>query len=1110
MIRVLPSPALRETWIQDKARPAPPAGTAISGQYANVGTATGTPPGNLPAISDTDPSHYFGSNASIVVLKKTNGQDADTPPGPYLPVGSSVAWTYLVSNEGNVALNSIQVSDNKGVTVSCPKSSLAPAESMTCTGSGTAVAGQYANLANVTGTPPLGAIVNDTDPSHYFGAQPGLNLVKKTNGQDANSTPGVYIKTGDPVTWSYEVMNTGNVPLTIVRVKDDNGTPGDPADDVTVCVISSLSVSANSTCTRLGSAVAGQYSNIGTATGTPPGGLPDVSDTDPSHYFGASPSLALVKQTNGQDANTSPGPYLPAGSQVTWAYQLINNGNVTLTNLVVKDDAGTPGNPSDDYTICNFASLAPDATQSCTKQLPAIAGQYANIGSVIASAPVGPSVTASDPSHYFGTTLSITLIKKVNGADANTTPGPYILVGELVNWAYEVSNGSNVPLSLVRVTDDNGTPTILTDDKLVCTIPTLAAGAAQTCTTTSTAQANQYTNIGKVTGTPPGGLADISDTDPASYFGAAPSILLVKKTNGQDANAPPGPNVMQGNAVSWTYVVNNNGNVPLSSVNVTDNKGVAVSCPGSSLPVGQSLTCNASGSAQPGQYANLGTATGLPPAGLATVSFTDPSHYLGITSQPAVDIQKYTNGVNADSVPGPLILSGQQITWEYQIANIGNVKLNNLVVRDDNGTPASTGDDFTACTITSLNAGASQTCSYNGVATNGQYSNTATVTGDAQGGGQVSDNDASYYYGASPAIQLVKKTNGIVTTGPPGIYLAAGSPITWSYQVNNPGNVDLSNVQVVDDNGSPSNYNDDATVCTIQKLTPGGTQICTRPGTAQAGQYANSAYAAGTPPAGLQGVNDTDAGYYFGAQLAISLVKKTNNQDANSAPGPFLISGDLVSWSYLVTNNSNVSLSSLAVIDDNGTASTTADDIIVCTIPNLVPGNSQTCQLNGNAAPGQYVNIGRVSGTPPGGLAPPSATDPSHYFGVQLGISLVKKTNSQIAHTPPGPNIIENSPVTWSYEITNLGNVTLSGLVVKDDNGTAGNPSDDITVCTIASLAAGSAQTCLEGGNAVLGLYRNVGSVTGSYNSQIVTASDVSHYTGTPAGIRIFLPWVKR
>ncbi|OBQ17337.1 MAG: hypothetical protein AN481_18935, partial [Aphanizomenon flos-aquae LD13] len=43
--------------------------------------------------------------------------------------------------------------------------------------------------------------------------------------------------------------------------------------------------------------------------------------------------------------------------------------------------------------------------------------------------------------------------------------------------------------------------------------------------------------------------------------------------------------------------------------------------------------------------------------------------------------------------------------------------------------------------------------------------------------------------------------------------------------------------------------------------------------------------------------------------------------------------------------------------------------------------------------------------------------------------------------------------VTYSYKVRNMGDVVLSNVTVKDDNGTPGNPSDDFIVGTIASLA---------------------------------------------------------
>jgi len=108
-------------------------------------------------------------------------------------------------------------------------------------------------------------------------------------------------------------------------------------------------------------------------------------------------------------------------------------------------------------------------------------------------------------------------------------------------------------------------------------------------------------------------------------------IDIEKSTNGQDADLPPGPNLTPGDPVSWAYVVTNTGAVALSNVTVSDDQGVAVSCPTASLAVGELMTCTGSGIATAGQYGNIGTATGDPLTGPA-VSNTDPSHYLGVVS----------------------------------------------------------------------------------------------------------------------------------------------------------------------------------------------------------------------------------------------------------------------------------------------------------------------------------------------------------------------------------------------------------------------------------------------------------------------------------------------
>jgi LPXTG-motif cell wall-anchored protein len=111
------------------------------------------------------------------------------------------------------------------------------------------------------------------------------------------------------------------------------------------------------------------------------------------------------------------------------------------------------------------------------------------------------------------------------------------------------------------------------------------------------------------------------------YTYQAPAIDIEKATNGEDADDPPGPTLIIGDPVNWTYVVTNTGEQNLVNVVVTDDQGVAVACPQNTLAVGEVMTCTASGIAVEGQYANIGTVTGVPETSGPNVTDSDPSHY---------------------------------------------------------------------------------------------------------------------------------------------------------------------------------------------------------------------------------------------------------------------------------------------------------------------------------------------------------------------------------------------------------------------------------------------------------------------------------------------------
>lgn len=411
---------------------------------------------------------------------------------------------------------------------------------------------------------------------------------------------------------------------------------------------------------------------------------------------------------------------------MTWTYVVTNSGSRDLTNIVVTDDQAVS-------VSCPATTLPAGESFTCTASGVAQAGQYANIGTVTASLPNGMQVSDSDPSHYFGQDqAAVTLEKSTNGFDADTAPGPSLPVGAAVTWEYAVTNTGTDPLSNITVSDDQGVP-------VSCPATDLAAGAPMTCTASGIVQPGQYANVGSVTAELPGG-ALVAASDPSHYYGQV--LLLEKATNGQDADLPPGPTLDAGAAVAWTYVVTNPGPAAVTGLSVTDDQGVAVSCPATTLAAGESVTCTGNGIAQPGQYTNVGTATALLPAG-GTVSASDPSHYVGLV----VRLEKATNGQDADLPPGPVLAPGAPVAWTYVVTNLGADALTGVSVTDDQGVTVT-------CPAATLAAADSMTCTATGVAGPGQYTNVGTVTATHPALGAVADSDPSHYFGQDQTLDF--------------------------------------------------------------------------------------------------------------------------------------------------------------------------------------------------------------------------------------------------------------------------------------------------------------------------------------------------------------------
>ncbi len=170
----------------------------------------------------------------------------------------------------------------------------------------------------------------------------------------------------------------------------------------------------------------------------------------------------------------------------------------------------------------------------------------------------------------------------------------------------------------------------------------------------------------------------LRDLEALECLSAPAAIVVEKSTNGEDADDLPGPSVIAGSTVTWTYFVVNTGGVTLNNVVLTDDKEGTISCPQNSLVSGASMSCVKTGVAGTGQYANLATVTGVRVDNSQTVQDTDPSHYNGIGSNPDYIITKVNN-------TDPLlhgVRKGETISFTVRITNTGDVPIVILPLRD--------------------------------------------------------------------------------------------------------------------------------------------------------------------------------------------------------------------------------------------------------------------------------------------------------------------------------------------------------------------------------------------------------------------------------------------
>jgi len=351
---------------------------------------------------------YVGSGISEDVFSQVLGI---TPLAPALTLqksvrplvaagaGTTVTFSYLVTNTGNVTLTDVHPTDTSfsgtgtPSPITCPITTLAPGQHETCTDTykltqADVNARKVTNTATATGTPPSGPPVTSLPSSAtvtIVPAHPAIAIVK-------TASPKSLSRAGDTVHYHYLVTNTGNVTLTDVHPTDTSFSGTGTPSPIT-CPVTTLNRGQHETCAdtyRLTQADvnAGKVTNTATATGTPPTGPPVTSaPSSATVTIPARPGLSILK-------SASPGSFGEAGTTIHYSYLVTNTGNVTLTGVKVNDLL-----PGLSAVACPSATLNPGKDMTCTATYVTTAadlraGSVANTATVTGNPPTGSPIVS--------------------------------------------------------------------------------------------------------------------------------------------------------------------------------------------------------------------------------------------------------------------------------------------------------------------------------------------------------------------------------------------------------------------------------------------------------------------------------------------------------------------------------------------------------------------------------------------------------------------------------------------------------------------------------------------------------------------------------------------
>jgi uncharacterized repeat protein (TIGR01451 family) len=774
----------------------------------------GTPIVNV-ATADSNQTGPDTDDASVVV-EQTPGlnivKDAAIAGGTANAAGEVINYTISVQNTGNQTLTGVTVVDPFASNLLLVANAASADGELDVGETWSYTASHVVTQAEMNAGTPIVNVATadsvqtgpDTDDASVAVEQAPAIAVDKAiatiTGGNGNTSADAA---GDVLNYTITVSNPGNVTLTDVIVSDVltglstvglTLAPGQSQTYLTSYVLTQQDLDSNG-------GGDGYVENTATADSAQTG---LVSDVEPIQVL-PRPSLALNKSLVSIIGGNGNAVADAAGDVLQYTATVINEGNVTLTNVSVTDVS--TGLNVTGLTLAPGESAVYGSTYSLTQADVDSNGDGDGYHDNIAYADSDQTAQLSDAeSTPLLRTIGLGVEKNVTSITGGNNNGFADQAGESLNYSINVYNAGTVTLTNVTVVDD------LTG--LSQTIASLAPGANQLYQTSyKLTQADLDSNGGGNGYIENATVVDSDQTLPGvdneTVQLIRSPVLYLDKTF-VNVTGGNGNNLIDavGDVLNYRIVVANPSNVTLTEVSVSEPlTGLTIN--GLTLAPGQTQTYLTSYTLTQADIDNNGGGDGY----IDNVAVADSAQTTSVSDIESVpvlrtigmDFDKGIVGINGGNGNDLADAAGDVLNYVFTVNNPGSVTLTNLTVVD-NLTGLSE-------TLASLAPGATVTYNSSYVLTQADLDSNAggdgvlinTATADSSETPAFTDSEGvTVVY--QPIIDLTKYVsvdNGVTwadANGPTGPLLLSASGIDpqFRYTVTNSGNITLGDVTLTD------------------------------------------------------------------------------------------------------------------------------------------------------------------------------------------------------------------------------------------------------------------------------------------------------------------------